>query len=209
MTALDSGPVADVLDFLPCRTPERWFEQALQNIPTLLVDHANCEKKAAGTALSLMFRYVGHSTLLQQLSRLAREELTHFEQVHRLMESRGVEYVQLSSSRYAAGLRKLVSNAEPQRLADTLLTGAIVEARSCERFLGLVAVLPTDLGQFYAKLLDAEARHFRSYLGLAKEHANETLVELLPERLAAMLEVEAHLICEPDTAFRFHSGPLA
>jgi len=224
----DPEPVADVLSFLPCRTPDRWFEQALQNIPTLLIDHANCEKKAAGTALSLMYRYVDRPRLLQRLSRLAREELRHFEQVHRLMQARGIDYVHVSSSRYVAGLRKLVDNSEPQRLVDTLLTGAIVEARSCERFLGLVAILPTDLGEFYAKLLDSEARHFRSYLNLARECALEggggssgkspgessaassaASAAALTQRLAGMLEVEASLVCEPDSEFRFHSGPLA
>jgi tRNA-(ms[2]io[6]A)-hydroxylase len=208
MKVLDSEEIADVLRFLPCRTPEQWFEQAVENIPTLLVDHANCEKKAAGTALSLMFRYVDRSILLTQLSRLAREELTHFEQVHRVMQSHGVEYVHLSSSRYVAGLRRLVSNSEPQRLVDTLLTGAIVEARSCERFFGLVAVLPGDLAEFYAKLLESEARHFRGYLGLAQDYAREAKDDLLSDRLAAMLEVEERLICAPDDEFRFHSGPL-
>ena len=208
MNVLDSEEIADVLRFLPCRTPEQWFEQAVENIPTLLIDHANCEKKAAGTALSLMFRYVDRSILLTQLSRLAREELTHFEQVHRVMQSHGVEYVHLSSSRYAAGLRRLVSNSEPQRLVDTLLTGAIVEARSCERFFGLVAVLPGDLAEFYARLLESEARHFRGYMGLAQDYAREATDDLLSDRLAAMLEVEERLICTPDDEFRFHSGPL-
>ena len=211
MTVRHSDPVADVLEFLPCRTPRAWFEQALQNIPTLLIDHANCEKKAAGTALSLMYRYVDRPTLLQRLSRLAREELRHFEQVHRLMQSREVDYVHLSSSRYAAGLRNLVSRAEPQRLVDTLLTGAIVEARSCERFVGLVAILPADLSEFYAQLLDSEARHFRSYLSLARECAGAGVAagsQGLTQRLDEMLEVEARLICEPDAAFRFHSGPV-
>ena len=108
MTGPDSAAIADVLDFLPCRTPHQWFEQALQNIPTLLIDHANCEKKAAGTALSLMYRYVDQPTLLQRLSRLAREELRHFEQVHRLMQARGVAYVHVSSSRYAGRLRQII-----------------------------------------------------------------------------------------------------
>ena len=89
-----------VLEFLPCRTPTLWFEQAKANVPTLLVDHAHCEKKAAGTALSLLFRYVEHSHLMQNLSRLAREELRHFEQVHKLLQERGINYSHLSASRY-------------------------------------------------------------------------------------------------------------
>lgn len=200
--------VADVLNFLPCRTPVQWLEQAARHIPTLLIDHANCEKKAAGTALSLMYRYVDKPVLLERMSPLAREELRHFEQVHRIMRDRGVQYVHLTPSRYAAGLRKVVSPNEPQRLIDTLLTGAIVEARSCERFLGLVGILPADLGDFYANLLASEARHFRSYLALAREYAVDGVAAEMPQRLDLMLQVEAELICKPDSMFRFHSGPI-
>ncbi len=194
-----------VLEFLPCRTPALWFDQAKSNIPTLLIDHAHCEKKAAGTALSLLFRYVDRSHLMQSLSRLAREELRHFEQVHKLLQDRGITYKHLSSSRYAAALRERVSNVEPDKLVDTLLTGAIVEARSCERFLGLIDVLPADLREFYRVLATSEARHFKDYLGLAERYAEKPLQSKLEE----MLNLEASLVCEPDTAFRFHSGPLA
>lgn len=194
-----------VLEFLPCRTPALWFDQAKSNIPTLLIDHAHCEKKAAGTALSLLFRYVDRPHLMQSLSRLAREELRHFEQVHKLLQDRGITYKHLSSSRYAAALRERVSNVEPDKLVDTLLTGAIVEARSCERFLGLIDVLPADLREFYRVLATSEARHFKDYLGLAERYAEKPLQSKLEE----MLNLEASLVCEPDTAFRFHSGPLA
>jgi hypothetical protein len=99
--------LAPVLAFLPCRTPEAWLEAAgaAANLPTLLVDHANCEKKAAATALNLMYRYVEHPALLHRLSRLAREELRHFEQVLAIIEARGIAYPQLSAARYASGLR--------------------------------------------------------------------------------------------------------
>ena len=194
-----------VLEFLPCRTPALWFEQARTNVPTLLVDHAHCEKKAAGTALSLLFRYVDHPHLLQSLSRLAREELRHFEQVHKLLQDKGIPYKHLSSSRYASGLRERVSRVEPDRLVDTLLTGAIVEARSCERFLGLIKVLPPDLAEFYQLLALSEARHFADYLNLAQRYADKPIQPKLEE----MLNVEARLVCEPDISFRFHSGPLA
>ncbi|MCZ6641685.1 MAG: tRNA-(ms[2]io[6]A)-hydroxylase [Gammaproteobacteria bacterium] len=194
-----------VLDFLPCRTPAVWFEQATANVPTLLIDHAHCEKKAAGTALSLLFRYVDHPHLLQSLSRLAREELRHFEQVHKLLQDRGINYQHLSSSRYVAALRDLVSTVEPRRLVDTLLTGAIVEARSCERFIGLMDVLPADLGDFYRVLATSEARHFTDYLNLAERYAGQSLQPKLEE----MLALESTLVCDTDTVFRFHSGPLA
>ena len=196
--------VAQVLEFLPCRTPQRWFEQAPEHVHTLLIDHANCEKKAAGNALSLMYRYVDRPDLLQTLSRLAREELRHFEQVHQLLRAEGVAYVHLSSSRYAAGLRGHVRTHEPERLIDSLLTGAVVEARSCERFLGLIEVLPKPLAGFYGKLLASEARHFKQYLALAHAYAEGPFAAKLDELKAA----DADLVTAPDSIFRFHSGPL-
>ena len=196
--------VKPVLAFLHCRTPQAWFDQAGSRLDELLIDHANCEKKAAGTALSLLYRYVDRPELLQTLSRLAREELKHFEQVHTLLMERGIEYRHLSASRYAAGLRRCVRTSEPQRLVDTLLTGAVVEARSCERFLGLIEVLPAELGDFYRRLLASEARHFKSYLALAECYAQEPFTEKLEE----LLVEDARLVTEPDSQWRFHSGPL-
>jgi tRNA 2-(methylsulfanyl)-N6-isopentenyladenosine37 hydroxylase len=194
-----------VLQFLPCATPDAWYQAAAENLDTLLIDHANCEKKAASTALGMLYRYVDRPALLFRLSRLAREELRHFEQVHGLMRQRGVDYVQLSSSRYAAGLMHLVPAREPQRLVDMLLVGAIIEARSCERFAGLVAVVPEPLASLYGGLLASEVRHYRHYLGLAREYSE---VPLEP-RLAELLALEAELVTAPDTEFRFHSGPPA
>ncbi len=201
---LRSSAIDGVLEFLDCRTPKLWFEQAPEHLSELLIDHANCEKKAAGTALSLLYRYVDRSHLLQALSRLAREELRHFEQVHRLLATRDIDYRHISSSRYASGLRDCVRNNEPDRLVDTLLTGAVVEARSCERFLGLIDVLPQDLGDFYRRLLTSEARHFRQYLSLAERYAQEPF----DHKLAEILARDADLVTAEDVVFRFHSGPL-
>lgn len=198
--------VADVLDFLACRTPAAWFEQAPAYLDVLLIDHANCEKKAAGTALSLLYRYVDKPELLRTLSRLAREELRHFEQVEALLRSRGIDYVHLSSSRYAGALRAGIRPTEPGRLVDTLLVGAVVEARSCERFLGLAGVLPGDLARFYTRLLASEARHFRHYLDLAERYADG---ESIAPALQRLLQKDAELVSTPDTELRFHSGPLS
>jgi tRNA-(ms[2]io[6]A)-hydroxylase len=96
-----------------------------------MTDHANCEKKAAGTALNLLFRYSNDTTLMDWLSRLAREELRHFEQVLAIMKKRGLSFRTLSAARYAGGLRELVRTHEPARLVDTLIAGAFIEARSC------------------------------------------------------------------------------
>jgi tRNA 2-(methylsulfanyl)-N6-isopentenyladenosine37 hydroxylase len=195
--------IAPIRDFLLCATPRAWVNWALQNPETLLVDHANCEKKAASTALNLMYRYVDHHQLLNKLSRLAREELRHFEQVIGLMQARGVSYPQLSASRYAGELRKEVRTHEPARLVDTLLVGAIIEARSCERFAVLVPELDAQLGEFYASLLKSESRHFNDYLKLARELGS---VQEVAQRLPVLLQRERELIEAGDTEFRFHSG---
>ncbi len=202
---VDLGPLRE---FLPCETPAAWIEAAADpaNLPVLLVDHANCEKKAASTALNLMYRYVEHSPLLHKLSRLAREELRHFEQVLAIIEKRKVPYPQLSAARYASGLRELAAKDEPLRLVDTLLIGAIIEARSCERFAALLPVLDDELARFYGSLLKSEARHFQDYLTLAEALVPD--VDLEP-RLTALLERERELIESPDDEFRFHSGPPA
>lgn len=198
-----AGDMADIQSFLLCPTPRAWVTWALQHQDVLLVDHANCEKKAASTALNLMYRYVDNHRLLSKLSRLAREELRHFEQVIAIMKARGIQYPQLSASRYAAALRTQVRTHEPARLLDTLLIGAIIEARSCERFATLAPELDAPLGEFYRSLLKSEARHFGDYLKLAVDVGSKAAVD---ERLPALLECERVLIETPDLEFRFHSG---
>lgn len=195
--------LASVQSFLFCPTPDAWVACALANQEILLVDHANCEKKAAATAINLMYRYVEHHKLLNKLSRLAREELRHFEQVIAIMKARGVHYPQLSASRYAAALRRQVRSHEPARLLDTLLIGAIIEARSCERFAVLVPELDQELGQFYRSLLKSEARHFSDYLKLAVDVGSQGEAEA---RLPVLLQFERGLIEGSDEEFRFHSG---
>lgn len=194
----------EIHDFLPCRTPRRWIENALANQDLMLIDHAHCEKKAASTALSLMYRYVDNTDLLNRMSRLAREELRHFEQVLAIMKKRGVDYGHLSPARYAAGLRQEVRTEDPGRLVDVLIVGAIIEARSCERFAALAPQLDDKLADFYNSLLKSEARHYQDYLALA-EQANGGPVD---DRVEVFLALERKLIEEPDQEFRFHSGPV-
>jgi tRNA-(ms[2]io[6]A)-hydroxylase len=189
-------------EFLLCSTPQKWIDQALANPDILLIDHANCEKKAASTALNLMYRYVDDFELLNKMSRLAREELRHFEQVIAIMKKRGIEYAPLNASRYAAALRKEVRTYEPARLIDTLIIGAIIEARSCERFETLAPYLDDELRVFYESLLKSESRHFNDYLKLAKKHAQDDI----EARTKYLLEVEQKLIESEDEEFRFHSG---
>ncbi|MDR0781088.1 MAG: tRNA isopentenyl-2-thiomethyl-A-37 hydroxylase MiaE [Pseudomonadales bacterium] len=188
--------------FLPCATPKAWLERAVREPALLLIDHANCEKKAAATAMNLMYRYVDRMELLVKMSQLAREELLHFEQVVALMQELGIAYAHLGPARYAAGLRQHLRTHEPAKLVDTLIVGAYVEARSCERFAALLPHLEPRIARFYASLLRSELRHFQDYLALAQLYASEDI----SARVAWFRTIEQELIESPDMDFRFHSG---
>ena len=194
--------IAPITDFLLCRTPQAWIERALQEPAILLIDHANCEKKAASTALGLMYRHTDKYELLHKMSRLAREELRHFEQVIAIMKKRGVPYEHVAASRYAASLYDHVPKRDPEKLVDTLILGAIIEARSCERFAALAPFLDPALQKFYISLLQSESRHFSDYLALAARYATAAI----DERVQFLLARERELIEGDDTEFRFHSG---
>ncbi len=188
-------------------TPNEWVEHAVEHYAELLVDHANCEKKAASTALALMFAYPEDHVLAGTMSRLAREELRHFEQVQTMMRTLDVAFVRQKPGRYGSGLRATVRTANPGRKLDLLLVGALIEARSAERFRLLIPRLPEPLAQFYARLERSEARHYELYLNLAHEaDASEGRVEWA-QRLALIAAHEAELATAPDSSFRFHSGP--
>jgi len=202
-------PISELKQFLGCSTPVAWVEQAIQNQELLLIDHAHCEKKAASTAMQLMFRHPTRTKLLTKMSRLAKEELTHFEQVCRIMTKRGIVYDHLDACRYVGGLRQLVRTHEPAKLMDTLIIGAFVEARSCERFEALIPHLDEVLAKFYGSLLKSEARHYQDYLKLAKDVALEIGSQGLDDyhqRIALVRDLEVQLITTEDTMFRFHSG---
>ena len=191
--------------FLGCETPGAWLDAALQDLPTLLIDHANCEMKAASTALAFMYRYPTDRDLALRMSRLAREELRHFEQVQGLIARRGIAPCHVPASGYAAALRESMSRSEPARLLDSLLVGAFIEARSCERFGCLAGRVDGELGRFYQSLLVSEARHFQVYLDMARERAPAAYS--LTDRVEQFRALEAELIERPGAALRFHSGP--
>jgi tRNA-(ms[2]io[6]A)-hydroxylase len=195
--------VDEIRNFLYVPTPDAWVSHALGDLGTLLVDHANCEYKAAATGMSLITKYRHLPRLQRLMARLVREEMLHYEQVLLFMERMGVEFRPLSASRYARTLRESVRTDEAGRLVDLLIIGAIVEARSCERFATLWPHLPTSLGRYYRSLLRSEGRHYRDYLTLARENGDERTVN---ERLTHFLTIDAQLIQSPDQEFRFHSG---
>jgi tRNA-(ms[2]io[6]A)-hydroxylase len=187
-------------------TPASWVTLACGRWQELLVDHLACEKKAASTALALIFAYPEDTAMTLALSRLAREELRHFEQVQALMLQLAVPYARAKPGRYAAGLRAVSHSAEPQRKLDLLLTGALIEARSAERFARLAPKLPAPLERFYTQLERSESRHFQLYLRLAVQAAQLSGLDWRA-RLAVLAQREAELATLPDQHFRFHSGP--
>ena len=195
----------NIAEFLTEPTPESWLDEAVQRLPEMLLDHANCELKAASTALGFLYRYPDRTALAQRMSRLAREELRHFEQVRAIMDEMEVPFERLSASRYAGGLRDAARSEEPLKLFDLLLIGALIEARSCERFAKIAPRLPEKLGKFYGGLLASEARHFEHYIAFAKSECDVSDAEI-EQRLAELKVIEAELISAPDPVFRFHSG---
>src|SRR5262249_50926706 len=148
---------APLMLHLAAATEDRWIARALAAIPEILLDHAHCEKKAASTAMSLIFRYPSHPSLIVPLSRLAREELGHFEEVLRVLERRGLQFRRQKPSPYAGKLMEIVRSEEPKRCLDMLLACAFIEARSCERMKLLAGALDDEeLRDLYRGLLAAE-----------------------------------------------------
>ncbi|MBE9043163.1 tRNA-(ms[2]io[6]A)-hydroxylase [Pleurocapsales cyanobacterium LEGE 10410] len=169
-----------------------WIEQAIANLDTILLDHSHCERKAAGVAINLMFRYPAHQKLVRQLTAIAQEELEHFEQVNQWLEKRGIPLAPLNSPPYFSKLKSQIRHAEPDRLVDSLLISAIIEARSHER-LGLIGEHCPDpeLAKFYRGLMASEARHYGIYWVLAEQYSDRANVE---SRLAELGEYESSIL---------------
>jgi tRNA-(ms[2]io[6]A)-hydroxylase len=191
---------------LTAATPAAWVVAACAQRETLLVDHANCEKKAASTALALMFAYGEDLELTDKMSRLAREELRHYEQVAKVIRTLGITPQRLAPGRYADRLRRLVAREEPRREVDLMICGAFIEARSAERFGALAPSIGSPWAELFEGLHAAEARHFKVYLTLAERAARRAGIEL-GARIEAFAALERELIESADPVFRFHSGP--
>jgi tRNA-(ms[2]io[6]A)-hydroxylase len=188
---------------LASSTEPAWTARALGSLDEILIDHAHCEKKAAGMAVRLLFSYPHHDFLQEPLSRLAREELAHFEEVLAALHARGMRLRPQRPAPYAGRLRERVRHGEPERLVDLLLCNALIEARSCERF-GLLAraVGEPTLARFYSGLHEAEARHHRMYLDLASEVLPRERVRARLDELAGH---EARVLAQPPALARLHA----
>ena len=202
MELVSQSDLDALMEFLPCRTPQAWIDEALKHEEMLLLNHCYLEQCAARNAMQLMFRCPDKPDLLSKMSKLAREELRHFEKVHELLTRRGYVYKILKPSRYAGLLNTEVRKQEPGQLVDSLIVGAFIEARSCERFASLAPHMDEEIAEFFRSLLKSEARHFRDYLDLAEKYANGPI----EKRVAFFAEIECNAIESPDPLFRFHSG---
>jgi tRNA-(ms[2]io[6]A)-hydroxylase len=184
-------------------TSPRWLEQVSGNLEELLIDHAHCEKKAAGTAMNLIFAYVEDAELCRAMTEIVQEELSHFHMVLDVLNRRGMRFRRIKPSQYGNRLGMLIDKQEPQRAVDRLLIAALIEARSCERFALLRDHLPdAELAAFFGGLFESEARHHSTYVRLAKHFQDE---EKVHRRLLELAEAEAHIIAEGDNVPRMHS----
>jgi tRNA-(ms[2]io[6]A)-hydroxylase len=184
-------------------SPERWLAQVAAHLPEVLIDHAHCEKKAAGTAMNLIFAYVEKPELCRELAAIVKEELDHFEMVLDLLHRRGIRFRRLPPASYGRELNELVSKQEPQKAVDRLLVAGLIEARSCERFdLLRQRIEDQELSEFYGSLFESEARHYSTYVRLAKLFSREERVQA---RLTELADHEAHIIARGDTLPRMHS----
>jgi len=188
---------------LAAPTRADWLPQALEQLDVVLLDHAHCEKKAASTALNLIFRYQPRAELMRPLSEHAREELEHFERMLAVLEQRGLDFGPLEPSPYAAELLKGARKQEPERLIDTLLCCALIEARSCERMKLLAdAMADAELAALYRELLPTEAHHFTLFVDLACTAAPR---ELVMARLKELALHEAAVLAASTGPVRMHS----
>ena len=185
-------------------TAKPWGAAAVFHIDTILLDHAHLERKAAGTAMMMLFKYSHLEVLAEPLSELAREELAHFELVLSHLKRRGLKYKVLRAAPYAGRLRELTRSKDPEQLLDLMLCSALIEARSCERMLLLAEALSDEpLKELYSGLLKAEARHHRLYIDLAEMVFPKTQVN---ERLAELAEGEGRIVAEAPTLPRLHAN---
>ncbi|MBP5976288.1 tRNA-(ms[2]io[6]A)-hydroxylase [Brasilonema sp. CT11] len=191
------------INALKTLTSFAWVEQAISNLDTILLDHSQCERKAAGVALNMIFRYPSNAKMVRELTKIAREELEHFELVNQWLERRNIPLRPLQPPPYGAGLKAQIRPKEPERFLDSLLVSGLIEARSHERLGLLAAHCPEpELAKFYYGLMASEARHYGIYWVLADTYFNR---EIVKQRLDELAVVESQLLANLHSEPRIHS----
>ena len=183
---------------LRAATADPWVTVVLDDFDDFLLDHAACERKASANAISLVTHYPDRGELVRLMIELAREELHHFQQVHRLIDERGLMLARDRKDPYLNALLKRIRRGRDEYFLDRLLIGGIAEARGCERF-GLIATAleksgaDTKLAAFYANLSESEARHRDVFVDLAELYFDKNMVS---SRLSEWLDDEARIVSE-------------
>lgn len=174
------------------KTNPDWTKVALENLPSVITDHAHCEKKAAGTGMSLLSTYYDKKEISLTMSDLIQEEISHYRSVIQILEKMNLTLGKDQGDQYAKKLLSCVSKDEPRRMLDRLLTAGIIEARSCERLQILAEnIYEPELKNFYEKLAQTEAGHYVTFLKLAKLYFEESFVK---QRLDELTTIEAEII---------------
>ena len=182
---------------------EKWIELALSNPIEILIDHAHCERKAAGFAIQLMFKYPSEKNIAEVLSPIAREELEHFEKVLYFLKNKGHNLKALKPPPYGSKLAKNIRREEPYRMLDSFLVAGLIEARSHER-LSILALNFKDPSyrELYNSLIESEARHFGIYWKLAQ---NKFSKEDIFRRLDELASLEKEILSDTFPLPRIHS----
>lgn len=152
-------------------TDPRWVNVAEENIEEILTDHAYCEQKAASSAISIIILYPEYPHIVSAMAALAQEEMEHFQRVHNIILKRGYTFGRDRKDDYVNQLFGFLmkGNTREKRLVDHLLLGAMIEARSCERFKSLSeGIADQELADFYRELMESEAGHYTMFITLAR-----------------------------------------
>lgn len=185
-------------------TDPRWADIASMLEEDILTDHAWCEQKAASTAISMMVQYSDYPQIVEAMSALAAEEISHFQRVFSMIQSRGYVLGPERKDAYVGALLGFTIKGGDKRwrMVDHLLMAALIEARSCERFRLLSEQHPdAELAAFYRELMESEAAHYTTFISLAREVAPRDYVD---QRWSEWLAYEAQLLSQFSTGTGIH-----
>ena len=175
-------------------TDPRWVNIVEKNIEEILTDHAFCEQKATSTAISLIVSFPEYTELVQEMTSLVKEEMSHFKMVHDRILERGWTLGRDRKDEYVIQLIKFFpkGGSRTNQLVHRLLYAALIEARSCERFRLLSEELKDkELAEFYRKLMVSEANHYTMFLGFARKYGDREEVD---KKWQELLDYEAEIM---------------
>ena len=202
MSTIISNETDETGNILRYTTPNTWVETVMADFDTFLQDHAAAEKKASSMAMSMTSHYPDRIKLIEAMTELAVEELSHFREVVKWLHRRNLTLTADSKDHYVIAMRQHMRNGTEVYLLDRLIIAAVIEARGCERF-GLVAeaLAAGPLQDFYRAITRSEYRHYALFIELAHEYFSADTVN---ERLDFILDAEADIAAQLDIQAALH-----